>query len=240
MRRKFTWIFCALTLTFLLIGCTAAPASQPIESPVLSTETFPPPTKSPQLDTATPTTEPGAPSTTPIPPTVTAAEAPAENTPATAPFELFSPAFGMDKPIPEVYSCHGANLSPPLAWSDPPAGTQSLVLIMDDPDAVPVAGYIWDHWLLFNIPPDTHTLPEGLPDDAELPDGSRHGTNSFKRLGYGGPCPPGDQTHRYGFTLYALNTTLDLDSGATKEQLLAAMEGHILAQTFYAGIYASP
>ncbi len=111
---------------------------------------------------------------------------------------------------------------------------------MDDPDAVDVVGYVYDHWLLFNLPAEVDALPEGVPQEPELPDGSLHGENSRKQTGYAGPCPPGGQTHRYVFTLYAVDTMLDLDAGATKDQIEAALEGHILAETELIGSYTSP
>ena len=111
---------------------------------------------------------------------------------------------------------------------------------MDDPDAVSVAGFVWDHWVLFNLPADIFSLPEGVPPDAELPDGSRHGQNSFKRLGYGGPCPPSGQTHHYVFTLYALDTQLELGAGASKDEILEGLDGHVLTQTQLVGLYTSP
>jgi len=150
------------------------------------------------------------------------------------PFELTSTAFAPGEPIPTKYSCDGEDISPPLQWSDPPQGTQSFALIADDPDA-PVG--TWVHWVLYNLPAETRALPEAVPPDADLPDGSRHGQNSGGRLGYGGPCPPSG-THRYFFKLYALGTVLDLDAGASKKQVLQAMEGHILAQTELMGVYS--
>ena len=149
------------------------------------------------------------------------------------PFELTSTAFAPGEPIPRKYTCDGEDISPPLQWSDPPQGTQSFALINDDPDA-PVG--TWVHWVLYNLPAKARALPEAIPPDAELPDGSRHGENSWRRMGYGGPCPPSG-THRYFFKLYALDTMLDLAAGASKEQLLQAMEGHILAQTEVMGVY---
>jgi Raf kinase inhibitor-like YbhB/YbcL family protein len=92
------------------------------------------------------------------------------------------------------------------------------------------------HWVLYNLPGGARALPEAVPPDADMPDGSRHAENSWQRLGYGGPCPPGG-THRYVFTLYALDTVLDLAAGASKEQLLQAMDGHILAQAELMGTY---
>jgi len=148
-------------------------------------------------------------------------------------FELTSAAFKQGEAIPRQYSCDGQDISPPLAWGDPPQGTQSFALIMDDPDAP--AG-VWVHWVLYNLPAGSRGLPEALPTDAQLADGSRQGKNSGGRLGYGGPCPPRG-THRYFFKLYALDKVLDLAPGATKEQLLKAIEGHILAQTELMGKY---
>lgn len=148
-------------------------------------------------------------------------------------FELTSTAFTNGQAIPRKYTCDGDDISPPLEWANEPQGTLSLALIADDPDA-PVG--TWVHWVLYNVPAGTHTLPESVPPDAELSDGRRHGKNSWGRTGYGGPCPPGG-THRYFFKLYALDTVLDLGSGASKEQLLSAMEGHIVAQAELMGTY---
>lgn len=151
-------------------------------------------------------------------------------------FELTSPAFTQGEAIPEKYSCKGEDVSPPLAWSEPPAGTQSFVLIMDDPDA-PVG--TWDHWLLFNILPNTRGLEENLPITGKNQDpGSIFvGNNSWKRADYGGPCPPSG-THRYFFKLYALDTTISLLPGANKSQLESEMDGHILAQTELMGTFS--
>ena len=149
-------------------------------------------------------------------------------------FELTSTAFAHEEPIPPKYTCDGQDISPPLQWSDPPQGTQSLALICDDPDA-PVG--TWVHWVLYNLPAEARSLPEAVPSEAELPDGSRHGQNSWRRLDYGGPCPPSG-THRYFFKLYALDTMLDLEAGEGKKQVLQAMEGHILAQAELMGVYS--
>ena len=160
--------------------------------------------------------------------------------PTAQPFALTSPAFEADALIPARYSCHGANLSPPLAWSAPPSGTQSLVLVLDDPDAVKVVGSIWDHWLLFNLPANVLSVAEGIPQKAELPDGSRQGQNSARGLGYSGPCPPSGQNHGYRFSMYAVDMVLALKSGATKAEIVHAIDGHILAQAQLVGHYASP
>lgn len=147
-------------------------------------------------------------------------------------FELTSTAFVHGDPIPMKYTCDGDDISPPLQWSEPPPGTQSFALIVDDPDARGT----WDHWLIFNLPAGTLTLLEAVPTEGDLPDGSKQGRNSWQKLGYGGPCPPRGP-HRYYFKLYALDAMLDLVAGAIKEQLLQGMEGHILAQTDLMGKY---
>lgn len=181
------------------------------------------------LPTETPaSTETPAPAATPIPPT-----------PIPAPFLLTSAAFEEGGAIPVQYTCDGENVSLPLAWTDPPEGTQSLALIVDDPDAQSVAGFTWIHWVLFNIPAGARGLPEGVPLDATLADGTVHGNSSWKRVGYGGPCPPNGE-HRYYHKLYALDAMLDLDAGATAADLEAAMEGHVLGQVELIGRYARP
>jgi hypothetical protein len=146
---------------------------------------------------------------------------------------LSSNAFTEGAMIPQRYSCDGENISPPLFWTGVPSGTRSLALICDDPDA-PVG--TWDHWVLYNIPADATGLPESVPEKAVLDTGAVHGSNSWGRIGYGGPCPPGG-THRYFFKIFALDTLLDLKSGATTSQLLETMEGHILGQGQLMGRY---
>lgn len=148
-------------------------------------------------------------------------------------FTLESSAFTAGALIPVKYTCDGDDISPPLSWSEPPAGTRSFALIMDDPDA-PVG--VWDHWLLYNIPAGVRGLPAGIPAVPELADGSRHGKNSWGRTDYGGPCPPSGE-HRYFFKLYALDAPLDLASGANKQTLLQAMDGHVLAEAELMGVY---
>lgn len=140
--------------------------------------------------------------------------------------DLTSPAFGAGQPIPPVYSCDGKDISPALQWSEPPANTQSFALIMDDPDA-PIGVYV--HWVIYNIPAGARGLAENIPMDSQLPDGTLQGRNSAGQAGYAGPCPPSG-THRYFFKLYALDITLGLASGASKDDLLKAMQGHILIQ----------
>ena len=148
-------------------------------------------------------------------------------------FTLTSTAFGPNGTIPVIYTCDGQDISPPLQWGAPPAGTRSLALIVDDPDA-PVG--TWVHWVLYNLPASARAVSKAVAARAQLPDGSRHGKNDWGRKSYGGPCPPSD-THRYFFKLYALDTRLTLKSRATKRQVEAAMQGHILAQTKLMGRY---
>ena len=149
-------------------------------------------------------------------------------------FRLMSPAFLQEDPIPANYSCDGENISPRLTWTNPPDVTMSFALIMDDPDA-PVG--TWVHWVLFNLPAETRSLPEAVGPDPTLTNGAVHGSNSWESIGYGGPCPPGGE-HRYFFKLYALDRVLALEVGATKEQVLEAMQDHILAQTELMGTYS--
>lgn len=147
--------------------------------------------------------------------------------------ELSSPILGDGDAIPARYTCDADNVSPPLVWQDVPENAESLALIVDDPDA---PAKVWVHWVLYDIPPDVTWLPEGVPQEQRLPNGAVHGTNDFETLGYGGPCPPGG-THRYRFTLYALDAKLNLPPGATKYELLQAMESHVLDQQELVGRY---
>lgn len=148
--------------------------------------------------------------------------------------KLESIAFAPNQLIPPTYTCDGKDISPPLSWSDPPEGTNSLVLIVDDPDA-PDRTFV--HWVLYNLPPTSRQLPEGLPHQPELKLGGIQGKNDFDRYGYGGPCPPSG-THRYFFKLYALDTELDLEPGATKAEVIKAVEGRILADAELIGHYS--
>ncbi len=147
--------------------------------------------------------------------------------------KITSPAFENEGLIPAKYTCDGEDISPPLKWDAVPEDTKSIALISDDPDA-PVG--TWVHWVLFNLPPDTRELKENIPPDKTLPNGAKHGTSDFGRIGYGGPCPPSG-THRYFFKIYALDTELDLQADAGKRDLLKAMEGHILAEGRLIGKY---
>lgn len=147
--------------------------------------------------------------------------------------KIKSTAFEEGGMIPKKYTCDGRDVSPPLAWNSVPEGTKSLALICDDPDAVMRT---WVHWVLFNIPADTRELSENIPPQKTLTDGAKQGINDFRKIGYGGPCPPGG-THRYYLKLYALDTEINLEAGSTKEQLMRAMEGHILAEGKIMGKY---
>jgi len=152
-------------------------------------------------------------------------------------FTLKSPSFSENGNIPAKYTCEGQDISPPLSWSGVPAGTKSLALIVDDPDAPdPRAPKMtWVHWVLYNLPPSSNGLPESVSKSA-LPQGTLEGTNDWKRTGYGGPCPPIGR-HRYFFKLYGLDTALPNLGNPTKKQLEDAMKGHILAQTELVGTY---
>src|SRR5262249_28921614 len=136
--------------------------------------------------------------------------------------------------IPKQYSYEDKNLSPALHWSDPPAGTRSIALICDDPDAPRKEP--WVHWVVLNLPPDTRDLPEGA-SGKNLPSGGKEGKNDYKEPGYGGPNPPSGKPHRYHFKVYALDTTLNLDAGATKADVEKAMKGHVLAEGQLMGTY---
>jgi len=145
-----------------------------------------------------------------------------------ATLQLRSSAFSNGSVIPPKFTCDGSDLSPPLSWSDPPPGTKAFALIMDDPDAP--AG-TWVHWVLYDLPASVRELPENVPTAKDLESGARQGLNDFRRIGYGGPCPPRGATHRYSFRLYALDLTTQLPAGAAKSELERAMKGHILAQS---------
>jgi Raf kinase inhibitor-like YbhB/YbcL family protein len=150
-------------------------------------------------------------------------------------FELTSTAFAPNQVIPAKYTCEGADVSPPLAWKDPPPATKSFALVCDDPDAPPGT---WVHWVVWDMPPTLRGLPENLPKTPTLEDGTRQGTNDFKRTGYGGPCPPpGHGPHRYVFKLYAIDSVLGVAPGSTKSALEKAITGHTLARADLIGRY---
>lgn len=147
--------------------------------------------------------------------------------------KLSSTAFQDGEMIPTKYTCNGANVSPPLEWSGVTQTAKSLALICDDPDA---PGKTWVHWVVFDLPASRTSLPENVPPQETIAGGGKQGTTDFKKIGYGGPCPPSG-THRYFFKIHALDTDLNLDSRTTKDQLLQAMKGHVLAQGELMGRY---
>ncbi|HOA72426.1 MAG TPA: YbhB/YbcL family Raf kinase inhibitor-like protein [Phycisphaerae bacterium] len=152
--------------------------------------------------------------------------------------QVHSSAFGPNQPIPRKHTADGLNVSPPLTWNAVPAGAQELVMIVDDPDAP--RPQPWVHWLIYNMPATVTRLPEGVPPSQRVPDppGAVQGKNSWGKIGYGGPEPPrGHGVHHYHFKIYALDTRLNLPPGLEKEQLLASMQGHVLAEGELVGTY---
>jgi Raf kinase inhibitor-like YbhB/YbcL family protein len=147
--------------------------------------------------------------------------------------EITSTAFANEEMIPRRYTCDGEDISPPLSWRGVPPGAESLALIADDPDA---PRKTWVHWVAYNLPAANGGLPENVPPEKTIVGGGRQGTSDFGRVGYGGPCPPSG-IHRYYFKLYALDAELGLAPGATKEELLQAMAGHVLAEAQILGRY---
>ena len=149
-------------------------------------------------------------------------------------FELTSPAFEPATDIPSDFTCDGADRSPALVWTDPPRGTRSFALIMDDPDA---PRGTWVHWVIYDVPARERGLPEGAGSRGALTPGARQGINDFGRTGYGGPCPPPGSPHRYYFRLYALGALLNLPPRATRASVDRAMRGHVLATAEVFGRY---
>ncbi len=149
-------------------------------------------------------------------------------------FELRSPAFRPSEMIPKKYTCDGPDLSPELEWTGIPEGTKTLAIICDDPDA-PMG--TWVHWVLYDLAGDVANLPEGIPQKERIEQGAVQGINDFRKIGYGGPCPPPGKPHRYYFRIYALDQEVDLSPGASKADLLKAMEKHILGQAELMGKY---
>ena len=146
---------------------------------------------------------------------------------------LTSPVFRHDGDIPSKYTCDGDDVSPPIEWSDVPSDARTLALICDDPDA-PKKDF--SHWVLFNIPTTAGALPEHVAAKQELPDGSRQGKNDFGKVGYGGPCPPSG-THRYRFTLYAVDTDLGVPASSSRKDVEAALKEHVLETAQLTGAY---
>jgi Raf kinase inhibitor-like YbhB/YbcL family protein len=147
---------------------------------------------------------------------------------------LSSPAFADGGWIPAKYTCHGEDVSPELNWTDAPSNTKSLALIFDDPDST--VGLL-NHWIVFNIPPNVTQLPEDAVGLGALPSGALQGKNGLKEIGYVGPCPPNEPVHHYVFTLYALDSTLDLGTGASKTEVVKAMQWHVLGHGSLTGIF---
>jgi Raf kinase inhibitor-like YbhB/YbcL family protein len=194
-----------LLVAFLVVACSPAGEAAPITSTSPSTSSTQPET------------------TTTIPPTTTTTEKP--------PFGVSSNAFTDGEPIPLAYTCDGADVAPGVSVVGVPEGTQSLVLIVDDPDA---ALGTWDHWVEFNIPTTNGSL-EISPATRSL---AVPGANSWKLTGYKGPCPPEGETHEYRFTVYALDTLLDLAPGVQSEPVYSAMEGHVIDSVSLTGTYS--
>ena len=145
-----------------------------------------------------------------------------------------STAFKNGQPIPAKFTCDGQDVSPPLAWKNIPEKAKSIVIICDDPDA-PVG--TWVHWVCYDIPASVTSLAEGVPKTDSLPEGGKQGISDFKRIGYGGPCPPSG-THRYFFKIFALDGMLGLPAGKTKKDIEHAMKGHIVDKGELVGVYS--
>ena len=163
------------------------------------------------------------------------AQPPATSTPKEEKPEikLTSTAFKEGQAIPRTYTCDGVNVSPPLEWSGVPKTAKTVAIICDDPDASPDT---WVHWVLYNLPADNIGIVESMPKTEKLLAGGFQGANDFKKIGYGGPCPPSG-THHYFFKIYALDSELPLQAGATKAETMKAMEGHIILQGQLMGTY---
>jgi Raf kinase inhibitor-like YbhB/YbcL family protein len=148
--------------------------------------------------------------------------------------QLTSTAFQQDAEIPRKHTCDGDDVSPPLRWANLPSGTKAFALILDDPDA---PGGTWVHWVIYDLPSDAKELAEGIAKTETLRNGAKNGVNDFRKIGYGGPCPPPGPPHRYYFKLYALDALTNLKPRATKQQLLDAMKGRVLDQAELIGRY---
>lgn len=149
-------------------------------------------------------------------------------------FEISSPAFKSGETIPTKFTGDGEDISPALAWTDPPQGTKSFALICDDPDA-PMG--TWTHWVIYNIPSDSAELPENVPPKKDLPGGIKQGLNTWRRIGYGGPDPPPGKLHRYFFKIYALSGAIGIPAGTDKAGLLRTIGNRVLGQAEFYGTY---
>lgn len=141
-------------------------------------------------------------------------------------FRIESTDLKQGENMPKKFTCEGDNVSPDLRWTTPPAGTHSFALIVDDPDA---PSGTWVHWVIYDLPAAQRELPGGQPKQDRVIGGARQGRNDFGRIGYSGPCPPAGSAHRYYFKLYALDIQLALQPGASKQDVLEAAKGHVLA-----------
>lgn len=155
--------------------------------------------------------------------------------PSQVPFIMNIAEFPQGEIIPAEFACTGENKSPAISWSTPPVGSKSLALLFDDPDA---PGGSWVHWILFNIPVDESGLEAGILTEAIYANGMQSGANSWGEIDYSGPCPPEGSTHEYLFILYALDSLLEIDSGASKAKLLSAIEGHVLVESRYTALFS--
>ena len=240
--RKLRYVILVLVLTSILVvtacggGETTTTTTQPATTattsePTTTATTEPDPTTPPPTTDSTtpPTTEP---TTIPTTPPTTEPTTPPE------PEEMVitSAAFEEGGIIPDMYSCDGADISPELNWTGVPEGTHELALVMDDPDA---PGGTFVHWVIYDIPADVTSLEENLPKTMELANGAVQGLNDFMGIGYGGPCPPAGQSHRYFVTLYAIDADLELGAVLNKGMLLATIEGHVLAEAQLMGNFQS-
>jgi Raf kinase inhibitor-like YbhB/YbcL family protein len=261
MRRYMILLVAVALGASVLCSCGSGAPPEPTPAPATPTRILPTATQRPPTATSPPP-EPTAPPPTAKSPSQAPTEPPPTPTlsPPTAPvppptpepasgLTMDSATFRHGGRIMAKHSCFGDNLSPPINWQGVPQDAESLVLKVIDPDSQP-PGFV--HWVIYNLPPHTTYLPEGVPADAELWDGSLQGVNDFaqypagsfpggaaiNQIGYDGPCPPAE--HRYLFTLYALDTLLDLEAGATLDRVLEATEGHVLAQGKLEGLFAPP
>jgi Raf kinase inhibitor-like YbhB/YbcL family protein len=216
-RRGVTWLIAGLALALAATACSSGASASP--SVVLSA----PPSATAVAGSSTAasaTTRSEAPSMTTSPSPSPSFEA--------VRLSLTSSAFGPNGPIPRKYTCDSEDVSPPLTWSGVPAGTKTLALVVDDPDA---NGFV--HWVAYGIPADSKGLPEGGSTGSNAP---AQGRNGFGKSGYGGPCPPSG-THRYAFKLYALDSSIQFVQAPTAADLRGAIEGHALATATLTGTY---
>lgn len=142
-------------------------------------------------------------------------------------FVLETKAFAKGGDIPSTYTCSGEDVSPALSWSGAPSATKGFALIVEDPDA---PSGTFTHWLVYDLPAEVHQLKENVSKTDDLSGGGRQGRNDFRRVGYGGPCPPPGKPHRYFFKLFALNSALNFPAGASRRELDSALRGHVLAE----------